>query len=550
MRHMKPLAFLCATAGALILALPLAAAPDATDAPKPAAVKADAALSTLALTLDQGKPVTLDGAASSVFVANPDIADVQVLAPNKLMVFGKKMGQTTLMATDDDGRTLIHRTVVVSQNLADLRTALRVMVPGNTIQVNPVPNGIIMTGWARDPSMVEDARRLALRFLSEKGEIINRVRIEGSNQINIRVRFAEVSRDIDKRFGINWESIGNIGGFAFGLATGAPVISNGANLLNRNRPNVGNNTNNVLSVSTKGDGYNLNGVIDALARDGLITILAEPNLTAMSGQTASFLAGGEYPIPVPQSLSNIGIEYKEYGVMLAFTPTIVGDNRINLHVRPEVSQLSSAGAIVLSNISIPALTTRRAETTIEVASGQSFAIAGLLNSNQNQNVDKYPFLGDLPVLGPLFRSTRFQNNETELVIIITPYVVKGAAPDEMALATDGYSQPSDVDRIFRMRQTNSDPEARTLSGEPRAVIDAAPTPPAPAPVEPVIQQPALPSRSETEPTLPSPQQATAEPVVNPQSVPARVASTAVVQPAKSFHARTLAPAGQGGFIVE
>jgi len=535
MRHITTLSMLCAAAGVLLLAMPLAAAPEQATS-KPATAQSDVALSTLALTLDQGKPLTLDGAAASVFVANPDIADVQVLAPNKLMVFGKKMGQTTLMATDDQGRTLIHRTVVVSQNLADLRTALRIMVPGNTIQVSPVPNGIIMTGWARDPSIVEDARRLALRFLPEKGEIINRVRVEGSNQINIRVRFAEVSRDIDKRFGINWESIGSVGDFAFGLATGAPVISAGANLLDRNRPNIGNNTNNIISGSVNSGRYNINGVIDALARDGLITILAEPNLTAMSGQTASFLAGGEYPIPVPQSLTTIGIEFKEYGVMLAFTPTIIGENRINLHVRPEVSQLSSAGAIVLQNISIPALTTRRAETTIEVASGQSFAIAGLLNSNQNQNVDKYPFLGDLPVLGPLFRSTRFQNNETELVIIITPYVVHGAAPDTMALATDGYSAPSDVDRIFRLRQTNSNSTARTLSGEPPAVLDTAPTPPAPAPapIEPVTQQPILPSRSER-----PPEPATASPIASSRTLPT-----------KTFHARSLAPAGQGGFIVE
>jgi pilus assembly protein CpaC len=366
--------------------------------------------------------------------------------------------------------------------------------------VDSVPGGIVLTGEAKDPGVVEDARRLAMRYVPKDGEVINRIKVLGSNQIQIRVRFAEVARDVDKRFGINWESMGNLGGFVFGVASGVPVIENGANLLNMNRPVTGNSMNGILGVSHVGQKFNINGIIDALAQDGLVTVLAEPNLTAMSGETASFLAGGEFPVPVPQSQTTVSIEWKEYGVSLAFTPTLIGENRINLHVRPEVSQLTDIGSVELNDIVVPALTTRRADTTIELASGQSFAIGGLLNNSQNHSIEKYPFLGDVPILGPLFRSTRFQNNETELVIIITPYIVKPTNEENLALPTDGYSPPTDLDRILNMRHTNGDPDARTISGAPRAVrieddtltlrgnvSDEAPAPSA-SPVLPVAEQ--------------------------------------------------------------
>jgi pilus assembly protein CpaC len=207
----------------------------------------------------------------------------------------------------------------------------------------------------------------------------------------------------------------------------------------------------------------------------------------MSGEAASFLAGGEFPIPVPQG-DNISIEWKEYGISLTFTPTIVGGNRINLHVRPEVSQLSDVGAVTLNSIEVPSLTTRRAETTVELGSGQSFAIAGLLNNSQTQSVKKFPFLGDVPILGSLFRSTRFQNDESELVIIITPYIVEPTTEEKLALPTDGFSTPSDTDMLFKLRNTNSDPNAPVMSGPPRAKkiepvkVQSVAVPPEPKPV--------------------------------------------------------------------
>jgi pilus assembly protein CpaC len=193
----------------------------------------------------------------------------------------------------------------------------------------------------------------------------------------------------------------------------------------------------------------VNVLLDALENQGLVTVLAEPNLSAISGEPASFLAGGEFPIPVPQGNNTISIDFKKFGVSLNFVATIASGNRINLHVQPEVSELSSSGAIQISGINVPALTTRRAETTIELSSGQSFAVAGLLQNNVNQNINKFPWLGDVPVLGTLFRSNSFQRGETELVIIVTPYIVRPTTTaNRLLLPTDGYITPSDERQLL------------------------------------------------------------------------------------------------------
>ncbi len=219
-------------------------------------------------------------------------------------------------------------------------------------------------------------------------------------------------------------------------------------------------------------GLDVLGTLDLLENDGVITTLAEPNLTALSGETASFLAGGEFPIPISQSLGAVTIEYKQYGVGLAFTPIVLADGRISMRVRPEVSQLSDAGSVKLNGFTVPALTTRRAETTVELGSGQSFMIAGLLQNSNTNNVEKAPFLGDLPVLGSLFRSTKFQRNETELVIIVTPYLVRPVS-GQLATPADGYRAPDDIQRNF-LGQTY---RGKSGAVQPTA-IQAAPVAPA------------------------------------------------------------------------
>ncbi|MFN4088477.1 MAG: type II and III secretion system protein family protein, partial [Alphaproteobacteria bacterium] len=261
-----------------------------------------------------------------------------------------------------------------------------------------------------------------------------------------------------------------VGNFQFGVAQGGPTVLPGE-LFPGGTLRRGTGGANALYGLLSGSGIDLNSVVDALEDERLLTVLAEPNLTAMSGETASFLAGGEYPVPVPQDGGAISIEYKKFGVSLSFKPTVLTDGRINLSVTPEVSQLTEAGSVTLSGFVIPALSTRRAETTIELGSGQSFAIAGLLQASQDQTVSKFPGLGDLPVIGPLFRSDVFQRGETELVIIVTPYIVRPVS-QQMALPTDGLVPPNDYERIFGNRaafdsnQRMSNPHQRPENNRP------------------------------------------------------------------------------------
>lgn len=518
----------------------MAAVQAAAAATMPAPAAAPAA--PLNITVDRGVPITLSSPASSVFIANPDVADIQVMSPTSVMVFGKKTGETSLVATNSSGQTILHRTIVVVQDLTDLRRALATAIPDNKIEAQALPDGIVLTGEVHDAAAVNDAQKIASRYISKDGSIVNRVHMVGSNQIQLRVRFAEVSRTVDDTLGIDWAGAASYGGMVFGLFTGAAFLSNPASSTFTRTSNAALTIpQDAGFVGTHGKRLNLNSMIDALAQDGLVTILAEPTLMAMSGETASFLAGGEFPIPIPQSGAGgsgggtgvfITVEFKHYGVSLSFTPTLIGEDRINLHVKPEVSQLTDIGAIKLSDITVPALTTRKAETTIELASGQSFAIAGLLNNNQAQTVDKFPILGDMPIIGPLFRSSRFQNGQSELVIIVTPYIVKPANNTQaLAMPTDGFSSPSETDRVLRMRYNSSDPSTRTMSGQPIAVRTAAPAAANNLTSGRAAEDAAPPAPAEGPMSLPAPAAAPV-PAVAPASQPAP------------------APAESGGFIVE
>ena len=402
----------------------------------------------LTIELNEGQLVRLSKRANSVFVANPAIADVSVKSDRLVYVFGTGVGETTLYAVDAQDNIVANLAVAVTHNVSRLNASLRQLAPAGGIKAQSLDGGIVLTGAVDNATVSENARRLATRFLGDDDEVINQLAVTAPNQVNLRVRIAEVSRQVIDQFGFNWEAVftGSTS-FLFGLATGDPVIPNslfGANTISP-QPGIGTflsrnglETSSGFFRSTAGN-FEISGLIDLLAQNGLVTILAEPNLTALSGETASFLAGGEFPIPVPQRTGSITIEFKKFGVSLAFTPTILGSNRISMRVRPEVSQLSNAGAIVIQNFQIPSLTIRRAETTIELGSGQSFAIAGLLLDNTQQDLDQIPGLSDLPILGPLFDSERFERSESELVIIVTPYVVAPVNRGQrLALPTDPY----------------------------------------------------------------------------------------------------------------
>jgi pilus assembly protein CpaC len=556
-----------------------ATAPVTATAPTQAAASVNG---TLTVGVDHGVSLKLNAPATSVFIANPDIADVQVMSPTAIMIFGKRTGETTFMATDGNGTTLAQRTVMVTQDLFPLRQELNAAIPGNKIRVDSLPNGLILTGEAKDPASVADAYKIAQRYVPSGGDIINRIQVGGSNQIMIRVRFCEISRNVNNTLGFDWGALTSIGGFTFGVATGAiDEIAGGSSLINSdNRPL---NTslslpNGIIGGSYQSSHANVNAIIDALAQDGLVTILAEPNLTAMSGETANFLAGGEFPIPIPQGLGNISIQFKDYGISLEFTPTIISGDRINLHVKPEVSELTDTGSIVLDNITVPALLTRRAETTVELASGQSFAIAGMLDNEQAQTVNKYPILGDMPVIGALFRSSQFQNGQTELVVIITPYVVK-PAKEQLALPTDGLAPPNEEERLLGLRYDSADPNARAQSGYPTGKNAVPPSASAiiPVPVmpessltppnmaaQPIPAPPPVSPTSMADPASPAPQLAATPAAAEvPETQAAAPPAPALASPAvnsnlpapapvhESHEAPTsLMPAGPGGFVVE
>lgn len=467
----------------LALALALAAAPVPTRAASAAATElVPAASSRIEIAVNQGQLVRLAKPVNSVFIADPAIADVQVKSPTLVYVIGKAAGSTTLYAVSEQDEVVLNTQVRVSFDATHVAQAIHDLVPRSTVAVSAVANSLVLSGTVYSASDGDDIRNIAARFVKDPRQLVNKMHVDAPSQVSLRVRVAEVSRAVVKEFGINWQNAGNNGSILFGLATGVPALTSisnsplptadlitrrpaidiipqgatgtGFNVLNQSQ--LGGQTNNNLFAGIRSRQLNLNALVDALDNHGLITVLAEPNLTAVSGEPASFLAGGEFPVPVPAGQGLVGIDWKKFGVSLNFVATVGNGDRINLHVMPEVSELSTQGAIVIDSISVPSLTERRAETTVDLASGQSFAIGGLLQNNVTQNINKFPWLGDIPVLGQLFRSEAFQRNETELVILVTPYLVHPIAAADRALApTDGYVPFSDADLVLHAKEYQS-----------------------------------------------------------------------------------------------
>lgn len=413
----------------------------------------------IVLEASKGTLIRLDRPASTVFVADPEVADVQVKSPRLVYLMAKQPGETVIYAVDREERVLLNRRIAVNHNLSRLQATLSKMLPGSDVKVETMDKTLVLSGSVLTAKDADAAQRLALRLVKDEEDLVNQLSVVAPNQVHLRVRVAEVSRDILKQFGINWDAVFRTGNFLFGFATGLPAANAVGQAIVRN-----NGTNSIVA-GFRSSKIDLNGVIDALDDEGLITILAEPNLTAVSGESATFLAGGEFPILVPGDDNKIAVEFKQFGVSLAFTPVLVG-SRISLKVNPEVSQLTTTGAVQIAGFTIPALTTRRAETTVELGSGQSFAIAGLLQNNITRDVNKLPGLGELPVLGGLFRSDRFQRNETELVIIVTPYIVRPVDSKRLTTPTKGLKPPNDTDRIYRGKthRPHLEKEKRTVHG--------------------------------------------------------------------------------------
>jgi pilus assembly protein CpaC len=419
----------------------------ASAAPAPPSMKAEPAVQTnVELNVGNGRLIRLDAPAAGIFIGDPTVADIQVKSPTLVYVIGKSLGDTTLIAVDDHDVNVANVAISVGYNLSQLREQLQRAAPDSDIQVTMANKAVVLSGAVASAEAAESAKQIAARYVPDPDNLVNLLRVDAPNQVNLRVRIVEVSRDIIKAFGINWTAAGATGNWAFGAVTGVGgVSSNGGAGIASAVPGLPGLTS--LLAAYKAGSTSFSSVLDALDSEGLITVLAEPNITAVSGASANFLAGGEYPIPVPQGLGQVTIEYKKYGVSLDSVATIVDGGRIHLTVRPEVSQLSTQGEITLSGVTIPALTTRRAETTVDLASGQTFAIAGLLSNEVNHTIQKVPGLGNIPLLQPLFKSDRFERNETELLIVVTPYIVRPAS-HRLAVPTDGYIAPTDADRVL------------------------------------------------------------------------------------------------------
>jgi pilus assembly protein CpaC len=484
----------------------------------------------IVLSIGKGELVTLPGSMTDVFVANEEIADVQVKSQRQLYVFGKSGGETTIYASNERGDVIFSANIRVGSNIGSIDQMLAMAMPDAKVSVSTMgANTVLLTGTVGAPEDAAEAERLVQAFLGEEANVISRLRTATPLQVNLQVKIAEVNRSLLRNIGGNLQTFDTTGGFRFGVGTGGrrlvtgeaglggpfgvgngianptirvPVLgANGLPLFNPDGTPItqilngtGVNSNDGTTISGLGKlfGMDMLGALDLSERLGLVTTITEPNLTALSGETATFLAGGEFPIPIAQGLGQVTVQFRQFGVSLAYTPTVLSNGRISMRVRPEVSELSTNGAITLNGFQVPAITTRRTETTVELGSGQSFMIAGLMSANAQNLLDKAPGVGDVPILGNLFRSREFRKGETELVIIVTPYLVKPVDAKDIKLPTDGYHSANELEQFIGYRDnagvsgeqrpgpTSAQPEApepKVSAADPAAIIPGAPEQP-------------------------------------------------------------------------
>lgn len=483
---MNSTAKLKAMALARTLAIGLVAATLVAAPSQPAIAQAvQNASSSIELSVGRGRLVSLPASMSDVFVADDAVADVQVRSNRQLYLFGKKPGETSIYATDANGRVVFSTVARVGNNIETIDQMLSLAMPEASISANPMNGFVLLTGTVQSPDDAAEAERLVQAFVGEQTKVLSRLRTATPLQVNLQVRIAEVNRSLVKEISGNLLTQDRTGGFLSGIFRGrqAGTIT----------PNPDGSTSytfntiagtNTLAGAGRLFGLDLIASLDVGERSGMVATLAQPNLTAISGETADFLAGGEFPVPIPGNFAGTTIEYRKYGVSLAYTPTVLSNGRISLRVRPEVSELSTEGAIELQGFQVPALTVRRAETTVELGSGESFMIAGLMNNRSIGAIDKIPGLGDVPVLGLLFKSDSFRRGETELVIVVTPYLVQPVSANEIKLPTDGYRDADDLQRLLLNQTSNGvtggdrpKPRLETNVGDadrPRSSGDASP----------------------------------------------------------------------------
>ena len=471
---LRELALACGIALAVSLFL---AAVDAKAAPRRADEPSLAGTSNVSVIVGKSLDVRTAASFVNISVGDPDVADVNPLTDRSLSILGKKIGTTRVTIYDDQKRLVGIYDVEVTYDVSRLINELRRRFPHAKLRASAVNGRIMLSGEVPDAVTLDQAVTIARQF---GPDIINAVSVMSPQQVMLEVRFIEISRTAGRDLGVQWnrfgqQSIANIGSGQ--SASSLPsVVSTSAGVLSGGSP-FG-----FMIARIVASGVSTDVLINALETKGVARSLAEPNLVALSGDTASFLAGGEYPIPVAGTFGQITVDYKKYGVGLAFTPTVLSHGLINMKIEPEVSAIDTTHTIAVTNgVQVPALTVRRASTTVELRDGQSFVIGGLLQNNGQNQLEQMPWLGSVPVLGTLFSSKSYQRNETDLAIIVTPRIVRPARPGDVIKApTDDTRPPNDVDYFLmgktELSRNSANVRNSAASAEPRVAAAAEPAP--------------------------------------------------------------------------
>ena len=419
-----------------------------------------------------GKSTVIESATDikKFAIAIPEQVEVTIISPRQVYLIGKLPGATNATLWGVDGTIIAFLDIEIMPDVSHLKEKIHEMLPQEKdIKVTASPDAIVLAGTASNTRNLSQIITLANAYAPKdkdgNAKVINLLEIGGVQQVMLEVRVSEMSRTLMRRLGINFSYF--INGNAFGVSLLKNLSLGAIDLSGGSAPTVGVGGNVNGIVRFIGGNAAWTGFIDALKENGLTKVLAEPTLITTSGRTANFLAGGEYPIPVP-SQDGISIEYKTFGVGLNFTPTVLSSGKISMEVKPEVSELDFTNALAISGYVVPGLTTRRVSTVIELADGQSFAVAGLLKEEVREIVSKFPVLGDIPILGVLFRSTSFQRNETELVIIVTPHLVKPIDMAKQTLPTDAFVEPNDFE-FYLLGSLEGRSEAAPSSGNAPAL---------------------------------------------------------------------------------
>ena len=431
---------------------------------------------SLVLPLDKAAIVQIDADARDVLVSNPEIVDAVVRTPRRIFLLAMKGGQTNAFFFDAAGRQLLSLDIRVEKDVTDLARLIRSELPGSGVKVSSMNDNVVLTGKVANAQASTRAQDLAARFAGDPAKVVNMLQIAGSEQVMLKVRIAEVQRQVAKQFGIDLAGAAVVNGVPLVAATSNPYGLMGQALSDLSGTTIGKVCTPTNAGKCTGGPNNVQGTMKALETVGLVHTLAEPNLTAVSGETAKFLAGGEFPVPSGRDAQgNISITFKQFGGGLSFTPVVLSSGRISLQLSTEVSELTNTGAFTLQggtstdssgNVvtvaaeTIPALSVRRTETTIELPSGGSFAVAGLMSHTSKQQIAGFPGLKDMPILGALFRSRDFQNNETELVVMVTAYLVTPTTEAKLASPTDGFLPPTDPETILLGRLNETYPRGK------------------------------------------------------------------------------------------